>query len=86
MLLCLRVLANGVMVLSLMVMMRGGMVVSGGQVMMLLRRMLRCLCHLGVSPFCDRTNKIKSRISFSDSIDVSQSFWRLLVCVHNSTF
>jgi hypothetical protein len=30
MLLCLRVLANSVMVLSLMVMMRGGMVVSGG--------------------------------------------------------
>jgi hypothetical protein len=30
MLLCLRVLANRVMVLSLMVMMRGGMVVSGG--------------------------------------------------------
>jgi hypothetical protein len=29
MLLCLRVLANSVMVLSLMVMMRGGMVVSG---------------------------------------------------------
>jgi hypothetical protein len=72
MLLCLRVLANSVMVLSLMVMMRGGMVVSGGQVMMLLRRMLRCLCHFGVSPFV-RTNKIKSRISFSGSIDVSQS-------------
>jgi hypothetical protein len=30
MLLCLRVLANSVMVLSLMVMMRGGMVASGG--------------------------------------------------------
>jgi hypothetical protein len=30
MFLCLRVLANSVMVLSLMVMMRGGMVVSGG--------------------------------------------------------
>jgi hypothetical protein len=30
MLLCLRVLANSVMMLSLMVMMRGGMVVSGG--------------------------------------------------------
>jgi hypothetical protein len=29
-LLCLRVLANSVMMLSLMVMMRGGMVVSGG--------------------------------------------------------
>src|SRR5450631_1996967 len=24
--------------------------------MMLVRRMLRCLCHLGVSPFCDRAN------------------------------
>jgi hypothetical protein len=53
-------LANGVMVLSLMVMMRGGMVVSGGQVMMLLRRMLR-LCHLGVSPIV--TEQI-SHISF----------------------
>jgi hypothetical protein len=30
MLFCLRVLANSVMMLSLMVMMRGGMVVSGG--------------------------------------------------------
>ena len=68
MLLCLRVLANSVMVLSLMVMMRGGMVVSGGQVMMLLRRMLRCLCHLEVSPFYKR----KCPISLSGNIDVDQ--------------
>jgi hypothetical protein len=49
MLLCLRVFANGVMVLSLMVVMRSGMMVGGGQMMMLLRRMLRCLCHLETS-------------------------------------
>ena len=41
MLLCLRVLANSVMVLSLMVMMRGGMVVSGRLVMMFTRWMFR---------------------------------------------
>jgi hypothetical protein len=62
MLLCLRVLANRVMVLSLMVMMRSGMVVSTGQVMMLLRRMLRRLCHLGVSPFV--TERTKSNLAY----------------------
>jgi hypothetical protein len=35
------VLADGVMVLGLMMMMRSGMMVSGCQVMMLTRRMLR---------------------------------------------
>jgi len=45
-LLCFCVLSNTVMVFSLMVMMRGGVVVSGGCVMMLLRRMFRCLCHV----------------------------------------
>ena len=41
MFLCLRVLANSVIVLSLMVMMRGGMVVSCGVMMMLTGRVLR---------------------------------------------
>ena len=40
-LLCLFVLAEIVMMGRLMVMMRGGVVVSGGQVVMLTRRMLR---------------------------------------------
>ena len=33
------------------------------------------------SLFCDRTNRIKSRISFSGSVDVSQNIWRLSVCI-----
>ena len=46
MLLRLFVLAEIVMMGRLMVMMRGGVVVSGRLVMMLTRRMLRWLCHL----------------------------------------
>lgn len=40
------VLADRVMMFCLMVMMRGGMVVSGGLVMMFTRRMCWRLCHL----------------------------------------
>ena len=40
------VLAEGVVMLGLMMMVRSGVMVSGRQVMMLARRMLRCLCHL----------------------------------------
>ncbi len=39
------VLADRVMVLCLMVVMRGRMVVRGGVMMVLARRMFRCLCH-----------------------------------------
>jgi len=39
------VLANRVMVCRLMVMMRGGMVVTGRGLMMLMRRVSECLCH-----------------------------------------
>ena len=42
------VLAEFVMMGRLMVMMRGGVVVSGSLVMMLTRRMLRGLCHFTV--------------------------------------
>ena len=45
-LLRLLVLAEFVMMGRLMVMMRGGVVVSGRLMVMLTRRMLRCLCHL----------------------------------------
>jgi hypothetical protein len=51
MMLCVLMLAHRVMVLSLMVMMGRGVMMSRGQMMMLLRRMLRCLCHLNVPPF-----------------------------------
>jgi hypothetical protein len=46
--------------------------------MMLLRRMLRCLYHLGLSPFCDRSNKNLAYL-FSGGIDPSQSIWWLTV-------
>ena len=51
MMLCVLMLAHRVMVLSLMVMMGRGVMMSRGQMMMLLRRMLRCLCQLNVPPF-----------------------------------
>jgi hypothetical protein len=41
------VLADIVMMGRLVVMMRGSVVVSGRQMVMLTRRMLRCLCHAG---------------------------------------
>jgi len=47
-LLCLFVLAECVVMPRLAVMMRRGVVVSSRVVMMLLGRMLRCLCHLDV--------------------------------------
>ena len=52
------VLANRVMVRRLMVMMRGGMVVTGRRVMMLMRRMSRCLCHFDTS-FSVSSDQIK---------------------------
>jgi hypothetical protein len=48
-LLRLLVLAVFVMMGRLMVMMRGSVVVSGRLMVMLMRRMLRCLCHLPYS-------------------------------------
>ena len=55
------VLANRVMVRRLMVMMRGGMVVTGRRVMMLMRRMTRCLCHFDVPPFRSVATKSNCR-------------------------
>jgi hypothetical protein len=51
MLLCLRVLANGVVVLGLMMVMCSGVMMGRGQVMMLLGGVLCFLCHLTVPPF-----------------------------------
>ncbi len=51
--LCLFVFAELVVMGRLKVMMRGGMVVSGGFEVMLTRRMFWCLCHLQCSSICN---------------------------------
>jgi hypothetical protein len=77
------VFADRMVMLSLMVVMRGGMVVGGRLVVMLTRRMFRCLCHLDVLPFKRGWGKTDGP-TFVEHDRSGKSRFRLTTVLHTS--